>query len=133
MWRDMERLASQRGLPFRRPSVFPRNGVLGARVALVAADEGWCGALARAAYAANFAEDRDIGARDVIASIIAGLERDPAAVLAQAESPENKLRLREQTARAEELGIFGSPTFVTKGELFWGDDRLDQAIAWTAR
>jgi 2-hydroxychromene-2-carboxylate isomerase len=42
--------------------------------------------------------------------------------------------LREQTARAQELGIFGAPTFITKdGELFWGDDRLEQALAWARK
>jgi 2-hydroxychromene-2-carboxylate isomerase len=51
----------------------------------------------------------------------------------RAEAPENKGRLRQQTARAEALGIFGAPSFVTNGELFWGDDRLEQAIAWAAR
>jgi len=62
--------------------------------------------------------------------VIASLGKDARGVMERAESPENKGRLREQTTRAQELGIFGAPTFVTKGELFWGDDRLDQALAW---
>jgi 2-hydroxychromene-2-carboxylate isomerase len=131
MWRDMERLTAGYGLPFHRPSVFPRNGVLAARVALVAAEEGWCGPFARAAYAANFAEDRDIGAREVIGAVLAELGRDPGDVFARAEAPQQKARLREQTGRAGELGIFGSPSFVTRGELFWGNDRLEQALAWS--
>jgi 2-hydroxychromene-2-carboxylate isomerase len=131
MWRDLERLAASGGIPFRRPSVFPRNGVLAARVALLAADEGWCGPFARAVYAANFAEDRDIGAREVIGAVLAQLGRDPGDVFARAEEPQRKLRLREQTARAGELGIFGAPSFVTRGELFWGNDRLEQALAWS--
>jgi 2-hydroxychromene-2-carboxylate isomerase len=133
MWRDMERLCAREGLPFRKPSVFPRNGVLGARVALVAADEGWCGPFARAMYRANFAEDRDIGAREVVAALILEVGKDPEAVLARAESAENKPRLREQTARAEALGIFGSPTFVVGEEVFWGVDRMQDAIAWARR
>jgi 2-hydroxychromene-2-carboxylate isomerase len=107
--------------------------VLATRVALVAADEGWCGPFARAMYRANFGEDRDIASRDVIGQLIGALERDPKTVIERAESPETKARLREQTARAESLGIFGAPTFVTKGELFWGDDRLEQAMAWARR
>ena len=52
----------------------------------------------------------------------------------RAQSAETKDRLRRQTERAAELGIFGAPTLVTAdGELFWGDDRLDQAITWAAR
>ena len=130
MWRDLERITASGGLSYRRPSVFPRNGVLAARVALVAADEGWCGPFARAVYAANFAEDRDIGAREVIGAVLARLGREPDDVFARAEAPPMKARLREQTARAGELGIFGAPSFVTKGELFWGNDRLEQALAW---
>jgi 2-hydroxychromene-2-carboxylate isomerase len=130
MWRDVERICAARGLPFRRPSVFPRGSVLGARVALVAADEGWCAPFARAMYRANFADDRDVGARHVVSEVVASLGRDAGEVLARAEAAENKGRLRDQTARAQELGIFGAPTFVTGGELFWGDDRLEQALAW---
>jgi len=130
MWRDMERLAARYALAFRRPSVFPRSGVLAARVALVAADEGWCGPFARAAFAASFAHDRDIASRDVLAEIVADLGHDADATLARAESAANKPRLRAQTARAEELGIFGAPTFAVDGEIFWGDDRLEQAVAW---
>src|SRR5262245_23449779 len=61
MWRDLERRAARYGLPFRRPSRFPRNGLHAARVALVADGEGWCNAFAPAVYRANFAEDREIG------------------------------------------------------------------------
>jgi 2-hydroxychromene-2-carboxylate isomerase len=127
----MERLTASYGQPFRRPSVFPRNGLLAARVALIAADEGWCGPFARAVYAANFAEDRDIATRDVVGAVLAGLGRDPGDVFARAEAPEMKARLREQSSRAVELGIFGAPSFVTRGELFWGNDRLEQALAWS--
>jgi 2-hydroxychromene-2-carboxylate isomerase len=82
-------------------------------------------------YAANFAEDRDIGAREVIGAVLAALGRDQGDVFARAEAPDRKARLREQTARAEALGIFGSPSFVTRGELFWGNDRLEQALEWS--
>jgi 2-hydroxychromene-2-carboxylate isomerase len=131
MWRDLARVCARQGVPFRKPSVFPRNGVLGARVAIVAAEEGWCGAFARAMYTANFAEDREIGAREVVAEVVASLGHDAQGVMERAEAPENKGRLREQTARAQEIGIFGAPSFVAKGELFWGNDRLDEAIAWS--
>lgn len=46
--------------------------------------------------------------------------------------PENKLRLCEQTQRAGDLGIFGAPTFVVGDELFWGNDRLEDALAWAS-
>ena len=49
-----------------------------------------------------------------------------------AASPEAKEGLRRQTERAAPLGIFGAPTAVVGNELFWGNDRLDDAIAWAA-
>ena len=73
MWRDLERLAEKEGLPFRRPSRFPRNGLLAARVALVGVEEGWVAAFARAVMTANFAEDREIGEEAVIVEILATL------------------------------------------------------------
>jgi 2-hydroxychromene-2-carboxylate isomerase len=128
-WRDVQRLAAAEGLPLRLPSVYPRNGLVAARVALLAIDQGWGPAFTRAVYHANFAADRDIAAAPVIAEIIAELGRDPA-LMAEAQSPANKARLIRQGEAAIARGIFGAPSFVVDGELFWGNDRLDQAVAW---
>jgi 2-hydroxychromene-2-carboxylate isomerase len=133
MWRDMERLASGYQLPFVKPSAFPRNGLSAARIALVAEPEGWCPDWTRAVYAAEFAHDRDIGDGAVLTGLLETLGQDPGAVLARADSPENKAALRAQTERAQSLGIFGAPSFVVEGELFWGNDRLDDALAWATR
>ena len=62
-------------------------------------------------------------------------DADRGAVLARAESDQNKARLRAQTERAAALGIFGAPSFVVPasgGELYWGNDRLGDAIAKAA-
>jgi len=130
MWRDLERRAARHGLPFRRPSRFPRNGLTAARVALVAAEAGWCAALTRAVFHASFAEDREIGEAAVIADIVGALGHDAGATLARAEEPRLKDALRAQTAAAVARGIFGAPSFVVGEELFWGDDRLEEALAW---
>jgi 2-hydroxychromene-2-carboxylate isomerase len=132
MWRDLQRLSAGYGLPFRRPSMFPRNGLLAARIALAAEPEGWCPDWTRAVFAAEFAEDRDIGETAVLAGLLETLGHDPGAVLAGADSDENKARLRAQTERAQALGIFGAPSFVVAGELYWGNDRLGDAIAKAA-
>ncbi len=129
-WRDVQRLCAAEGLPLRLPSTYPRNGLLAARVALVAADEGWAPGFTRAVYRANFAEDCDIAARGVVEGIIAALDRDPALVLERALSPDNKNRLAARGEEAISRGIFGAPSFVVGDELFWGNDRLEQAIAW---
>jgi len=132
MWRDMERLAAGYGLPFRRPSAFPRNGLLAARVALVAAAEGWCPDWTRAAFSAEFAADRDIGDPAVVSGLLETLGQEPGPVLARAGAEENKVALRAQTERAQALGIFGAPSFVVGEELYWGNDRLGAAIAQAA-
>ena len=54
-------------------------------------------------------------------------------VLARSQSPAIKNALRASTEEAERLGIFGAPSFVTGGELFWGNDRLEQALSWAKR
>ena len=129
MWRDVERLAQGYGLPFRQPSAFPRNGLLAARVALIAGDEGFCPEFTRAVYRAEFAEDRDIGEREVIADLLRALGHAPEPLIEAALAPRNKDRLGTQTERAVELGIFGAPSFLVDGELYWGNDRLGDAIA----
>jgi 2-hydroxychromene-2-carboxylate isomerase len=133
MWRDLERLAEKEGLPFRRPSRFPRNGLLAARVALVGVEEGWVAAFARAVMMANFAEDREIGEEAVIVEILGTLGLPGAEVITRAQADANKLALRCQTERAAELGLFGAPSFRVGEELFWGNDRLEDALAWARR
>ena len=131
MWRDLERLSADYGLPFKRPSVFPRNGLYAARLACVASDEGWCPRFTRAVFTANFAQDRDIGEPAVLKEILTDLGRDSDATLAAASAPEAKDRLRAQTEHAKAHGIFGAPSFTVGEELFWGNDRLGTAITWS--
>ena len=129
-WRDVQRLCASQGLPLRLPSVYPRNGLLAARVALIAVPQGWGPAFTRAVYHANFAEDRDIAAPEVITAILGALGREPHSVLEQATAGENKARLKARGDEAIARGIFGAPSFVVGEELFWGNDRLDAALAW---
>ena len=133
MWRDLERLCAKYGLPFRLPSRFPRSGVLAARVALVGVGQGWVAAFSRAAMQANFAEDRDIADPVVITALLTELSLPAEEILAAALDPDNKEALREQTARAGELGLFGAPSFRVGDELFWGHDRMEDALDWALR
>ena len=132
MWRDMERLCAKYGVPFAKPSRFPRDSLLAARVACLARAESepWLPDFIRAVFRANFAEDREIGDPVQIRSILDELGRPGAEIVERARTPENKQRLRDHTHRAIELGIFGAPSFVVGGELFWGNDRLEDALAW---
>jgi 2-hydroxychromene-2-carboxylate isomerase len=133
MWRDLERLCARQGLPVRRPSRFPRSGLLAARIALAGAAEPWLPDFVRAVYYANFAEDRDIAERSVIAELLDALDLPAAVLLARADSELVKAGLRAQTEQAQRLGIFGAPSFVVGDELFWGGDRLEHALDWAVR
>jgi 2-hydroxychromene-2-carboxylate isomerase len=133
MWRDMERLCEDEGLDFVRPEIFPQNGLLAARTALVGADEGWVAPFTRAVYRANFAEGADISKPETVARALARLDLDPAPILERAQSQPIKDRLKANTEAAISAGLFGAPSFTVGDELFWGNDRLEQAIAWATR
>lgn len=130
MWRDLERLCAKEGLAFRHPSVFPRHSVLAARVAVVADQEGWCPQFSTAVFSANFADDREIAEPATLGAILEDLGQPADAVLARANGTQTKAALRQQTEEAKRLGIFGAPSFIVGDELFWGNDRLDDALAW---
>ncbi len=127
MWRDLERTCAELRLPFRRPSQFPRNGLLAARIACAFQDEPWAPDFVREVYRANFARDRDIASPDEVGAALEAAGQ-PRALLAHAELPDVKAKLRAQTERARELGIFGAPSFVVGSELYWGNDRLEAAL-----
>ncbi|MFZ4874078.1 2-hydroxychromene-2-carboxylate isomerase [Janthinobacterium sp. Mn2066] len=131
-WRDMARLCEKYGLPWQQPTSFPRTALLPMRVALIAADQGWIAAFVRRMMTMNFAEDRDIDNVAAVTEALTELGLDAPAILALALSDENKLRLRRQTEQAQTRGLFGAPNFISGEELFWGNDRLEDALAWAA-
>jgi 2-hydroxychromene-2-carboxylate isomerase len=128
VWKDMERQAAKYGLPWRKPARFPQNTVLPVRVALLGRDEAWMHPFCRAMARANFAEDRDISGVETVREVLESLSLPAAAFLARARSPEEKPKLRAQVERARALGIFGAPTFFVDGEMYWGNDRLEDAL-----
>jgi 2-hydroxychromene-2-carboxylate isomerase len=133
MWRDMERLAKAQGLALRRPEPFPQTSLAAARAALTLTVEPLKGEFCRRVFLAEFAQGLNIGAASTIARIAGELGLDGEAASSEAQSGEVKERLRAETVEAQRIGIFGAPTFLAAdGELFWGNDRLDQALAWAA-
>jgi 2-hydroxychromene-2-carboxylate isomerase len=129
VWNDMRRQCAKYAIPWRRPSVFPRNSVLATRVALHGAREPWIADFVKAIMRANFARDEDIASEAKVLEALHELALPGLAILADCQSEINKPKLREQTERAKAAGIFGAPTFFVGGEMFWGNDRLDDAIA----
>jgi 2-hydroxychromene-2-carboxylate isomerase len=87
----------------------------------------------RTVFHANFAEDRDIASPQVISDCLQSLGQSGMAVIEEAQSPTSKAQLRTQTEQAVALGMFGAPTFLVGDELFWGNDRLEAALAWSGR
>ena len=130
MWKDMARQCRKYGLPWRRPTHFPRPAVLPLRIALVGASQPWMSEFCRRTMSMNFAEDRDIDSPQAMHELLSSLGLPAHRVIEEALSDANKLRLRRQTGTAAEKGIFGAPTFFVDDEMFWGNDRLDEAIAF---
>jgi len=130
MWRDMERICARLGLPLHRPDPFPQSSLLAARVALALAPQTRA-AFSRAVYASEFGEGRQIGERDTIAPLLDRIGEDSASVLERALSAANKEALKAESAQAVALGLPGAPCVVTgDGEVFWGNDRIEEALDW---
>ena len=130
MWRDLQRICARQGLTLKRPDSFPQNGLLAARIALIAAREGWVAAFSQRVYLASFADGADISDPQTMARILAGLGRDAEETLERATTADNKAALKHQVAEAQQLGIFGAPSLTVGQELFWGNDRLEEAMRW---
>ena len=132
MWRDMEREAMKYRLPFVRPSVFPRVSVLPMRVAVFAVDKPWIDAFCRNVMRQNWVADLDINDQRNVRCALLDLVPDPDAIIVAALADANKSRLRSNTEEAYARGIFGAPTMFVGDEMFWGNDRLNEAIAFAA-
>jgi 2-hydroxychromene-2-carboxylate isomerase len=134
MWRDIARECEKHGIPFRKPSQFPRNGLFAARVATAAETAPYLPAFVRSVYLANFSDDCDINDARVLSGLLtnAGCPDVPA-LLEAATSAATKERLRARTDEAIARGVFGAPSFFVGSELFWGNDRLEDAIVWASR
>ncbi|MFM9434776.1 2-hydroxychromene-2-carboxylate isomerase [Janthinobacterium sp. CG_23.3] len=128
MWRDMARQCDKYGVPWRQPSEFPRHSLLPVRVALYGEREPWIAEFCRRVMLRNFSADLDINAADSVAAVLLQLGLDAAAIIDAAQADANKLRLKERTVRATSLGIFGAPTCFVGDEMYWGNDRLDDAV-----
>lgn len=132
MWRDLERRAMKFGIPFDGAPQYPIDPQeLANHVATLAAEEGWCKQFTQAAYRTWFLQKQDPGSPEALRGILRSIGKEPEGCIARASHEQIKRAYVAATDRARELGIFGSPTFVVGSELFWGDDRLEEAIGWS--
>lgn len=137
MWRDMERRCAKYAIPFSRPDTktdpgWPRSSVKAARLAIVGLNEGWGQAFTRLVYTGEFSGHADITDTALLSEWIRTAGGDPQTAFERAASDEVKAQLRANTDDAVAGGLFGAPSFTVGDELFWGDDRLEDAIEWAA-
>lgn len=130
MWRDLERRALGMGLPYKKPSQYPVDSQKTVRVGYLAASEGWCSPFSRRVFEMNFEEGHAIGGAGNLEAALADIGKDVEATIRRAHEADVETALERDTRRAIELGMFGSPHFLVGEELFWGDDRLEDAMEW---
>lgn len=128
VWQDMPRQCRKYGLPWTHPSQFPRRALLPMRVALLGEEQPWMGEYCRRMMRMNFGDDRDIDHPEAVREALAGLGAPVDELLREAAGDEVKLRLRERTETAMRKGIFGAPTFFVGSQMYWGNDRLEDAL-----
>lgn len=133
MWRDIERRAAHHGLGFVKPPIWTTDpDLLANRVGIVASEGGWCESYTVASFKAWYLDGLPLGTRESLEHILKPSKQNVDEVIARAESPAILDKYNQETDSARSFGVFGSPSFVVDGELFWGDDRLEEAISWAA-
>lgn len=133
---EIQRRAAERGLPkVRYDPGWPRESysLVPLRAAIFAKEAGKVVSFSQAALRQRFAAGRDLSDPDNVLIAAAACELHPRAVLKALETRSIGKRLREATEEALEWGVQGVPTVAVDGELFWGDDRLEDAVAAASR
>ena len=134
MWRDIERRAQGYGFTANVPAPYPLKELdLANRVAVVAMQEGWCEDYVRETYRLWFIDGHEAGSDVNLTQTLSEVGQDKLRVLELAGSSDVESVYLDHTERAKQAGIFGSPSFIVDGELFWGDDRLEEASNWASR
>src|SRR6476646_1795141 len=128
MWRDIERRAAMYGLEARVPVPYPLKEFDAAhKIAILGLMEGWGIPYLQASYRRWFVEGEEPGLEPNLSRSLVEAGQAPVRCLERAAGDDIAALYDSATAEAKALGIFGSPTFAVGGELFWGDDRLDDA------
>jgi len=129
--RDCERRAAALGLPLRWPEGWPRENysLMPLRAAVIAERHGRLREFSRAVFRWNFGETGRLDDIDTIARAAEDADLDPQEVRAHIADDDVKQAVKDATDAAIDLGVFGVPTVQVGDELFWGDDRLEEASA----
>ncbi len=131
MWRDIERRAAKYHLHAKLPAPYPVSDLpLANQVALLGMTEDWGKTFVQSLYRVWFEDGIEAGSEVALSEALHRCQQDPRLILSRARSPDTFEALETETERAIALGVFGAPSFVVNGEVFWGDDRLDDALSW---
>jgi len=131
MWRDIERRAQFYGLSPELPAPYPLTQFdLANKIAILGMNEGWGINYVKNTYQRWFEERKEPGTEPNLSEIMEELNLDKDEVLKKIDSPEIEAIYQKNTSNAFQSGVFGSPTFIYEGEVFWGDDRLEDCIKW---
>ncbi len=137
MWRDMQRQCDKYGLSFNVPDTrlgnWPRSSTKAARIAILGLEEGWGREFVRQVYQAEFVHHADISDETVLTGLVTKAGGHPGHAIPAAEMDPIRGHLRANTEEAISRELFGAPSFTVGDELFWGDDRLEDAIAWAKK
>ena len=131
MWRDIERRAKFYGFEAKVPAPYPlKEFDLANQIAILGMNEDWGVDYVIITYKRWFQQGKEPATEPNISEILNELKLNKDETLKNANSEDIKSQYLQNTDIAYKLGVFGSPTFVYKDEVFWGDDRLEDCIKW---
>ncbi len=134
MWRDIERRAEGYGFFAKTPVPYPLTEFdLANKLALLGLKEGWGVDYIRLTYKRWFQEGKEPATEPNISEIFKELKIDKEKAIKDANSSEIEKQYLKNTESARENKVFGSPSFIVNGEIFWGDDRMEDAITWSKK
>ena len=134
MWRDIERRAEGYGFFAKTPVPYPLSEFdLANQIAILGLNKGWGIDYVRLSYEKWFQEGKEPAIDPNLSEVCKELNLDKDEIISQAHSKEIIENYNSNTDSARKNKIFGSPSFIVKDEIFWGDDRMEDAINWSKK
>ena len=131
MWRDIERRAKFYGFYANVPAPYPlKEFDLANQIAILGMNEGWGVEYVTLTYKKWFQQGKEPAIEPNLSEVLNELNLNKDEIIENSNSANIKNQYLQNTENAYKAGVFGSPTFIYKGEVFWGDDRLEDCIKW---
>lgn len=132
MWRDIERRAKFYGFDAKVPAPYPLTQFdLANQIAILGMNEDWGVKYVVKTYQRWFQQGKEPAVEPNLTEILEELNLDTSKIMERAQDPKINHQYIKNTEHAYKKGVFGSPSFIYKGEVFWGDDRLEDCIKWS--